>query len=60
MENSGSSNHKITNNLGFWIAIGLMAGTGIGVAIDNLAMGMGIGMLIGVVIGIIPKPEAKE
>ena len=41
------SNKPKTQSTGYWIAIGLAIGAGIGVALDNLAIGAGIGIAIG-------------
>jgi hypothetical protein len=35
-----------------WIGIGLAIGAGVGVALDNIALGISIGMLIGAIISI--------
>jgi uncharacterized membrane protein YfcA len=34
---------------GMWIGIGLILGAGLGVAMQNIAVGMGIGVLMGVI-----------
>ena len=43
---------KSGSTMEFWIAVGLVLGAGMGVAMDNIAAGMGAGIALGVVIGV--------
>jgi|UPI00037339C1 hypothetical protein len=37
--------------IGFWLAIGVAIGTGLGIAFDNIGMGTALGISLGLVIG---------
>ena len=43
-----------------WVGIGLAIGAGVGVALDNLALGISIGMLIGAGISLQQSRQGKD
>ena len=43
-----------------WIGIGLALGAGVGVALDNIALGISIGMLIGALISLQQSRKGNE
>lgn len=45
--------------MGKWIGIGLILGTAIGVATENMGLGVGIGLVLGAAIGA-SKQEKKK
>lgn len=46
--------------VGFWIAIGVAAGAGIGVLTGQLAMGIGIGVGAGILIGMLASGRSPK
>jgi F0F1-type ATP synthase membrane subunit c/vacuolar-type H+-ATPase subunit K len=54
------SNEPKTQSYGYWIAIGLAIGAGIGVALDNLAIGVSIGLAIGVALSAVQSQRNKN
>ena len=55
-----SEQNLIVNSIGFWVAIGLAIGAGIGVALHNIPLGGGIGLVIGAAIGGIRKIKINK
>lgn len=54
IENS-EKKKMIRSQMGAGIAIGLMLGAGVGVAIQNIPVGMGVGLLLGVVFDVVNR-----
>ena len=50
-EKDPKSNKPKTLSMGTWMAIGVAVGAGLGVAMDNLPIGVAIGIAIGAGIG---------
>jgi hypothetical protein len=55
----GSSNRP-SKPYGFWVAIGMAIGIGVGVALNHLAIGMVTGIAIGAGIGFIHQWKDKQ
>ena len=53
MTNGEQPEEKPVRTLGRWIAIGVGIVAGAGVALDNIAIGMGVGIALGAAIGVI-------
>lgn len=51
---------KKNRNVGVWIPVCIGAGTAIGVAIDNLALGIGIGTFVGALLVVIILLRRKQ
>lgn len=51
---------KKATPLAFWVPIGVAIGSGIGVAIHNIAAGVGFGIAIGAGIGAMQIRKAKK
>ncbi len=54
MKNDKQPERKsVLRTMVFWIAIGLVIGAGMGVAMDNIGAGMGVGIALGGGIGVV-------
>lgn len=60
MEKKQPEGNHGTTYIGAFIAIGVGAGTAIGVALDNLPLGMGIGVAAGLILGIAFEIKKKK
>ncbi|EKB55194.1 glycine zipper family protein [Falseniella ignava] len=52
--------NKLPDKIGTWIGIGLVLGTAIGAATNNIGLGVGMGLVIGAAIGAAMDNNKKE